>query len=122
MRGEHANWFAGLDEECFIVTEHREARADGVERLPASHRAAGTPVHHEILRAFRHFRVEIVHEHAERCFLDPATARNRGTARRTHHPGCHTNAFSATSAATFSMSGVRGRSTVSGGTSSRTRS
>ena len=49
--------------------------------LPVAGRAADAPVDDEVLRALRHLRVQVVHEHAEGRFLLPGAARERRSPR-----------------------------------------
>jgi hypothetical protein len=79
---EHRDRFARLHDQGLVVIEAAEGRHDGVERRPAAGSATRTAVNHQIVGAFGHLRIEVVHQHSERGFLRPALTRNRRAARR----------------------------------------
>src|SRR3954470_6697801 len=82
MRAEHGDRLAGLDDECLIVCESLQGVDDRVERVPRARGATGTAVDDQIVRAFRHGGIEIVHQHPQRGFLRPSLAGDGGAARR----------------------------------------
>src|SRR5665647_1615645 len=59
---------------------------DGVEARPVARRLAGAAVDHELVRCFRDFGVEVVHEHAQGGFLLPALASDRGSTGSADYP------------------------------------
>ena len=59
-----------------------ELAHDDVEGLPAARRLAGAAVDDEIVRPLGDVGIEVVHQHAQRGFLLPALAAQRGAARR----------------------------------------
>ena len=69
---EHADRFAGLHQQGFVVVQIGEALDDLVVALPITCGAANAAVHHQLFRVLGHLRVEVVHQHAQRCFSQPA--------------------------------------------------
>src|SRR6266536_3945542 len=115
VRREYPDGFARLHEQRLVVRQHAQRATDRVERRPIPRGLAGAAIHDEIVRALRHFGVEVVHEHAERGFLHPTLTALRGAAGSPHRPGTRHDANfpSRMALATFSMSAVMGRSPVS---------
>ena len=77
VRLEHAHRLAGLDQQGLVGLEALQRFDDAVEAFPVARRAADAAVHHEFLGPLGHRRVEIVHEHAQRRFGEPAARRER---------------------------------------------
>ena len=103
MRLEHADGFARLYEQRLIAFEALQGGYDAVEAFPIARGTADAAIDDEFFRAFGHFRVEIVHEHAQRRFGQPAFGVERGPAGRTDaacvvQPG-HDGSFEAKSMA-----------------------
>ena len=73
-RPEHADRLAGLDEQRFVVLESAQLADDRVESVPAPRRAAGSAVDHEIVGPLGNLGIEVVHEHPQGRFLNPALA------------------------------------------------
>ena len=84
VRAEDADRLARLHEQRLVVAEPPERRHDRVERLPRAGRAPGAAVHDEAIGILGHVRVEVVHQHAERCFLLPASTGELEAARGAH--------------------------------------
>ena len=84
MRLRDGDRFSRLHEQCLVVVQLAQRADDGVERRPRARRSPRAAVDDEILRSFRHVRIEVVHQHPERCLLVPAAARAVGPARRAH--------------------------------------
>src|SRR5260370_9996679 len=57
-----------------------------MKTFPIPRRLACSPVHHQLFRLLRHFRIEVVHQHPQRRFLLPSLARNRRPSRRPKRP------------------------------------
>ena len=72
MSAEHAHRLSALDEQGFGIVQLLERGDDLIERLPVTGRLADSAVHHQIFRTFGHIRIEIVHQHAQWCFGEPA--------------------------------------------------
>ena len=89
-----AHGLAGLDEQGLIGFQVLERVDDGVESLPRACGAAGAAVDHEVLGALRDLRVQVVHEHAQRCFSLPRLGVERRAARGADFTGCrHGSSF-----------------------------
>ena len=84
VRAEHGDRLAALHEQRLVVLERAQRAHDRVERLPVARRLPRAAVHHEIIRALGHLGIEVVHQHAQRGFLLPSLAGERGAARRAH--------------------------------------
>ena len=80
---EHAHRLAGLHQQGFVVIQVGQAFDDLVVALPVARRAANATVDHQFLGVLGHFRVEVVHQHAQRRFSQPALGGQRVTARGT---------------------------------------
>ena len=59
------------------LTELLELADDHVERVPRPRRLARPAVDDEVFRSLRHLGIEVVEQHAQRCLLPPAEARDR---------------------------------------------
>ena len=71
MCAENAHRLAGLNQECLVAFEALQGLNDLVECVPVARRLADPTVDNEILRALRHFGVEVIHDHAQRGFGQP---------------------------------------------------
>jgi hypothetical protein len=69
---EHADRLAGLHQQGFVVVQVGEAFDDLVVALPVARRTADATVHHQFFRVLGHLWVEVVHQHAQRRFSQPA--------------------------------------------------
>src|SRR3712207_8743000 len=56
------------------TTLFRSAVHDLQQRRPVAGRLAAAAVYHQVLRALGHLGVQVVHQHPERCLLQPAFA------------------------------------------------
>ena len=79
---EDADRLAGLDEQRLVALEPAQRRDDAVEALPVARGAADAAIDDELARPLRDLGVEIVHQHAQRRFGQPALGRELGAARR----------------------------------------
>ena len=84
VRAEHRHRLAALHQQRLVVGQRLQRAHNRVEGFPGTRGAAGTTVHHEIIRAFGDVGIEIVHQHAERRLLLPSTTLHRTAARRPH--------------------------------------
>ncbi len=69
---EYADRLAGLYQQGFIIVELSEAFDDLVVALPVARGTADATVNHQLIGVFGDFRVEVVHQHAQRRFGQPA--------------------------------------------------
>ncbi|MNN18856.1 hypothetical protein D3C81_1320760 [compost metagenome] len=69
---EHADRLARLHQQGFVFVEVGQALDDLVVALPVTRGTADTAVNHQFLGVLCHFRIEVVHQHAQRCFSQPA--------------------------------------------------
>ncbi|MNN15137.1 hypothetical protein D3C81_1282330 [compost metagenome] len=69
---EHADRLARLHQQGFVFVEVGQALDDLVVALPVTRGTADTAVNHQFFRVFCDFRVEVVHQHAQRRFSQPA--------------------------------------------------
>src|SRR5277367_4564659 len=88
VRAQDADRFAGLDEQGLVVLEALKGADDGVEALPVASCLAGSAVDDEVVGALGHFRVEVVHQHAQSGFLLPALGVQACAARGADDFGC----------------------------------
>ena len=86
VRAEHADGLARLHQQRFVVAEFAQAAHDAVVAFPVACGAADAAVHDQLVRAFGDVRIEVVHQHAQRRFGEPAARgefRAMGSADRT---------------------------------------
>src|SRR5471030_3009778 len=69
---EHADRLAGLHQQSLVVIQVGQAFDDLVVAFPVTRRTTDTTVNHQFFRALGNFRVEVVHQHAQRRFGQPA--------------------------------------------------
>ena len=77
---EHADRLAGLDEQRLIALEAAQRRDDAVERRPVARRPADAAIDDELARPLGDVGIEIVHEHPQRRFGQPALGAELGSA------------------------------------------
>ena len=87
MRAEDADRLAGLHAAASRRLERPQRRDDAVEALPVARGAADAAIDHELAAASRRPRVEVVHQHAQRRFGQPALALSVGAVRRADGAG-----------------------------------
>jgi hypothetical protein len=80
MGAEHPDGLARLHEQGLVAFEVAERADDAVEAVPVPRGPADAAVHHELLRAFGDFGIEVVHQHPERRLGEPAFRRELGAA------------------------------------------
>ena len=69
---EHAHRLAGLDQQGLVVLQAPQRRDDAVEAFPVAGGPADAAIDHQLLRPLGHVGVEVVHQHAQRRFGEPA--------------------------------------------------
>ncbi|MNL37046.1 hypothetical protein D3C87_1591670 [compost metagenome] len=69
---EHADRLAGLHQQGLVVVQVGQAFDDLVVAFPVTCSATDTTVNHQFFRVLGDFRVEVVHQHAQRRFGQPA--------------------------------------------------
>src|ERR1039458_8351297 len=82
VRLKDADRLARLHQQRLIVFQSLQRVDDGVVALPIACGAAGSAIHHEVLRTLGDVGIEIVHQHAHGGFLPPAFAGELVAARR----------------------------------------
>src|SRR4029079_3258474 len=80
-----------LDEQRLVGFQRTQRFDDALVALPVARRLADAAVDDELLRPLRDLRIEIVHQHPQRRFGEPALRRKRGAARGANGAGtgCH---------------------------------
>ena len=78
---EHADRLAGLDEQRLVVLERSQRRDDRVEAFPVARGAADAAIDDQLLRVLGDLRIEIVHQHPQRRFGQPALRGKRRAVR-----------------------------------------
>ena len=79
---ENANRLAGLHQQGLVALQLGKLRNDGIEAFPVPGRLADAAIYHEVLRPLGDFRIEIIHEHAQRRLGLPAFCLQPGAGRR----------------------------------------
>ena len=69
---EYAYRLAGLYQQGFVVFQALQHLNDLVKTLPVAGGAADAAVHHQRLRVFGNVRVQVVHQHPQGGFGQPA--------------------------------------------------
>ena len=82
---EHADRLPGLHQQGLVVLEALEGLEDGIEALPVARRATAPPVHDELVRVLGDVGIEVVLDHPERRFCQPALAGQLAAARGLDH-------------------------------------
>src|SRR5689334_16383923 len=85
MGPENSDRFAGLDKQRLVRRQRFERVDNAVERLPVARRFADSTIDNEILRTFRDFWIEIVHQHAHGRLARPVAATDLRTAWRANN-------------------------------------
>ena len=90
---EHSDGLAGLDEERLVLLQRAQRADDLLVALPVARRLADAAVNHQLLGPLGDFRIEVVHQHAQRRFGQPAAAAEcrapRGAQRHSGGWGSH---------------------------------
>ena len=82
MGAENADRLAGLDEQRLIALEAAQGRDDAVERRPVARRPPDAAINNKLARPLGDVGIEIVHEHPERRFGQPALGAELGSVGR----------------------------------------
>ncbi len=95
VRAENADRFSGLHEQRLVVLEAAQDRENRVESFPVARGFAYSAVDDELVGVLRNFRVEVVLQHPERRFGQPAAAIQHLAAWRAHdaRAGGHRSSF-----------------------------
>ena len=78
-----------LNEKSFVIFQSPQGLHNGMKAFPISRRLTGAAVNHQVFGFFRHFRVQVIQQHAQRGFLLPAFAGDFQTARRAKRAAAH---------------------------------
>ena len=84
VRAKHADRLAGLDEQGLVGLEPAQRLHDFVESVPVARGAADAAIDHQFARPLGDVGIEIVHQHAQRRFGEPALGAQLGSARGAH--------------------------------------
>jgi len=82
VRAKYADGLARLNQQRLVVFEALQRAHYLIERAPIARRPSRPAVDDQLVRLLCHFRVKVVHQHAERCFLMPSLATDLAPARR----------------------------------------
>jgi hypothetical protein len=80
MGAEDADGLARLDQQGLVALQPAQAGDDRVIALPIARGAADTAIDDQLLGLFGDFGIEIVHQHAQRGFGEPALRAQLGAA------------------------------------------
>ena len=80
MGFKHPHRFAGLHQQGFVAFKMGQRVHNGVVAFPVARCATDAAVHHQLMRIFSNVGIEIVHQHAQRRFGEPAFGCQRGAA------------------------------------------
>ena len=82
MGAKDADRLARLDQKGLVRLQRPQGRHDPVVAFPVARRPADAAIDHQLLRPFRDLGVQIVHQHAQRRFGQPALAAEIAAMRR----------------------------------------
>ena len=82
MSAKDADRLARLDQKGLVRLQRLQGRHDPVVAFPVARRPADAAIDHQLLRPFRDLGVQIVHQHAQRRFGQPAPAAEFAAMRR----------------------------------------
>ena len=89
VRLEYRHGLARLHQQRLVVAQALQRREDRVEAFPVARRLADAAIHHELRGVLGDLGVEVVLDHAERRFREPAPAGEGAAPRGAHdHGGC----------------------------------
>ncbi len=86
MGAKDADGLARLDKQRLVRSETAERRDDRVEGLPVARRPADAAIDDELVRPLGDVGIEVVHQHPQRRFGQPALCADLGPARRADDP------------------------------------
>ena len=81
VSAKHADRFAGLNQQRFIVFKLFEAGDNLVKIIPCARCASDAAIDDQLVRVFRNVGMQIVHQHPQRCFRQPAFCVQFGAGR-----------------------------------------
>ena len=84
---EHADRLAGLHAQRLVGFEAAQRRDHAIEALPVAGGAADAAIDHELVRLLGHLGIEVVHQHPQRRFGQPALGGKLRAARRPDDAG-----------------------------------
>ena len=85
----HANWLAALHQQRLVHFQFLQALDDCIKALPVTRSLSAASVHHQVLGTFRHFWIQIVHQHAHSGFSGPGLAGALVSARGANDSMCN---------------------------------
>ena len=89
VRANNANRLAALHQQRLVCFQFLQALDDCIEALPVTRGLSAASVHHQVLGAFRHFWIQIVHQHAHGGFSGPGLAGALVSARGANDSMCN---------------------------------
>ena len=89
VRANNANWLAALHQQRLVRFQFLQALDDCIKALPVTRSLSAASVHHQVLGAFRHFWIQIVHQHAHSGFSGPGLAGALVSARGANDSRCN---------------------------------
>src|SRR5215472_10205913 len=81
MGAENSNWLARLNQQRLITVELTQGGDDPIKTLPVAGCTTDSAVDHELARPFGNLRIQVVHQHAQRRFREPAPGTDLAAAR-----------------------------------------
>ena len=84
---EHAHRLARLHQQRLVGFELAQRGHDAVEALPIARGAADAAIDHELARLLGHVGIDVVHQHAQGRFGQPALGRELGAVWRADGAG-----------------------------------
>ena len=103
VRAEHADRLAGLDEQGLIVLQPAQGLDDAIEGGPVARGLPDAAVDDEILGPLGDLGIEVVLDHPQRRFGEPALRAQRAAARSADHSFGHCHTLRAVSSMTSSL-------------------
>ena len=82
---EHPDRLAGLHQQSLLLLEPGQHLDDLVEAGPVAGGAADAAIHHQRLGMLGHLGIQVVHQHPQRRFGEPALGGQLGAARGADH-------------------------------------
>ena len=79
MRSKYANWFARLDDQCFLFAERFQRIQNLVEIRPGARGPANATIDNQLIGVFGNISIEIVLHHSERRLSRPSQTGELGS-------------------------------------------
>jgi hypothetical protein len=86
---EHADRFAGLHQQGLLLGQALQRLDDAVVAVPIARGSSDAAVNHELVGILRDFRIEIVHQHAQRRLGHPGAGAQGAAARGADDAGLY---------------------------------